>query len=177
VVRDVFGKTDECLDIYHAAEQKEWFERMHNVLLPEGLSGMERELSLLKVGLKEWQVKSMDLLLDYFHGNSGRLNYSERLVAGRAIGSGLIEGACKNLVGRRLKQTGACWRLERVNRIASLCAALYSNQWEIEWKNTHSIWMLPVRTLFLFCPLQKAPEYAIMRTVSFFCLFSDLFLQ
>ena len=60
VVRDVFGKTDECLDIYHgaehisdcgkvlfggAAEQKEWFERMRNVLLSEGLSGMKREWS------------------------------------------------------------------------------------------------------------------------------------
>jgi len=36
---------DVCLDIYHAAEQKEWFERMRNVLLSGGLSGMEREWS------------------------------------------------------------------------------------------------------------------------------------
>ena len=60
---------------------------------------MKRELSLLKVGLKEWQVKSMGSLLEYFRGNAGRLNYCGRLASGRAIGSGLIESACKSLVG------------------------------------------------------------------------------
>jgi len=59
-----------------------------------------------------------------------RLPYRERLAAGRAIGSGLIEGACKNLVGKRMKQTGVCWRLPRANRIATLCAVLYSHQWK-----------------------------------------------
>jgi len=32
--------------------------------------------------------------------------YADRLATGRSIGSGQIEGACKNMVGRRLKQTG-----------------------------------------------------------------------
>ena len=145
VVREVFGKTDECLDVYHAAEhisdcgkvlfgesqaKAEWFERMRMVLLSEGLGGMERELSSLKVGLQESQVTSVDSLLDYFRGNVGRLDYCERLASGRVIGSGLIEGACKNLVGRRLKQTGACWRMDRANRIARVCGVLYSHQWE-----------------------------------------------
>ena len=76
---------------------------------------MERELLSLKVGLKESQVKSVDSLLEYFRGNAGRLDYCDRLAVGRVIGSGLIEGACKNLVGRRLKQTGACWRIDRAN--------------------------------------------------------------
>ena len=94
---------------------------------------MERELSLLKVGLKESQIKLVDSLLDYFRGNSGRLDYCGRLAAGRVIGSGLIEGACKNLVGRRLKQTGAPWRLSQANRMASICAVLYSDQWKLCW--------------------------------------------
>ena len=96
--------------------------------------GLERELSLLKADLKESHVKSVDSLLDYFRGNFGRLNYCERLAEGRAIGSGLIEGACKSLVGRRLKQTGACWRLLQANRVAVISAALYSNQWKYAWK-------------------------------------------
>ena len=153
IVREVFGKTDECLDIYHGAEhisdcgkvllegvaeRKEWFERMRLVLLSEGLLGMERELSPLLSGkLKKSEREKIALLLEYFRNNAHRLNYAERLAQGRAIGSGLIEAACKSLVGKRLKQTGACWRLERVNRIAILCATLYSDQWEIAWKNTH----------------------------------------
>ncbi|MCL2711364.1 MAG: hypothetical protein FWE95_10840 [Planctomycetaceae bacterium] len=59
--------------------------------------------------------------------NESRLHYAERLAAGRAIGSGLIEGACKNLVGKRMKQTGACWKIERANRIAVLSAARYAD--------------------------------------------------
>ena len=74
---------------------------------------------------------SVESLLEYLRKHAGRL------AEGRVIGSGLIEGACKNLVGRRLKQTGACWRLERANRIAVLCAALYSNQWKLCGKTTH----------------------------------------
>jgi hypothetical protein len=108
----------------------EWFERMRNVLLSDSLPGMERELELLKVGLKVEQCKSIESLLEYFRNNECRLNYCERLASGRVIGSGLIEGACKNLVGRRLKQTGACWRLERANKIATISSLLYSDQME-----------------------------------------------
>ena len=53
------------------------------------------------------------------------------------IGSGLIEGACKNLVGKRMKQTGACWRIERANTIAVLSVALYADSWKLARKNYH----------------------------------------
>lgn len=156
VHRAVHGKTMECLDIYHGAEHisgcgktlfgesqasKDWFERMRLVLLSEGFAGMDRELSSLQAELKGQGAKrkraAVVSLLEYLRKHSERLNYRERLSEGRAIGSGLIEGACKNLVGKRLKQTGACWRLPRANRIASLCATLYSHQWNCAWKNTH----------------------------------------
>jgi hypothetical protein len=62
------------------------------------------------------------------------LNYSERLAAGQSIGSGQIEGACKNLIGRRLKANAARWRVRRVNRMAGLCALMYSHQWKTYWE-------------------------------------------
>jgi hypothetical protein len=144
----VFGKTMECLDIYHALEHvaacgkalfgsgqafTDWFERVRLVLLSEGFSGMERELSALDK-LDEDGKKVVGSLLEYLGKHKERLKYAERLYAGRSIGSGLIEGACKNLVGKRMKQTGACWRLPRANRMATLCAVLYSDQWKYCWK-------------------------------------------
>jgi hypothetical protein len=145
----LFGRTMECLDIYHAAEHisdcgkvlfgagqeaTEWFERLRLVLLSEGYLGMRRELLPLLTSLpKGNKRKKVRLLLRYFRRNRDRLNYRERLSSGRAIGSGLIEGACKNLVGRRLKQTGACWRKKRANQIAVLAALLYSDQWKHAW--------------------------------------------
>jgi hypothetical protein len=59
----------------------------------------------------EAQKEAIQSLQTYLNNNRERLNYRERLFEGRAIGSGVVEGMCKNLVGRRLKQTGACWRL------------------------------------------------------------------
>ena len=101
--------------------------QMRLVLLSEGFEGMERELS----ALKDWDVdkqKAVLSLREYLN------KHKERLAAGRSIGSGLIEGACKNLVGKRMKQTGVCWRLPRANRMATLCAVLYSDQWKYCWK-------------------------------------------
>jgi hypothetical protein len=154
VFRAVFGKTDECLDIFHAAEHISdcgkvlyrkaetstvWFERMRLVLLSEGFAGMERELSaLLLDDLKEEEEKkeerkAVESLFGYLRSHSERLNYRERLLAGRVIGSGQVEGACKNLVGRRMKQTGACWRQSRANRMLYICSLLYSDQWKYAW--------------------------------------------
>ena len=148
LVFTVFGKTMECLDIYHALEHvascgkalhpsgsafTDWLDKMRLVLLSEGFAGMERELSALE-GLDEKKQEAVMSLLDYLGKNKDRLHYAERLAAGRSIGTGMIEGACKNLVGRRMKQTGACWRVEQANKIAGICALLYSKQWKQAWK-------------------------------------------
>ena len=108
--------------------------RIRLILLSEGFAGMKRELSALQ-DLGKDEQKAVQSLRDYLNKNKERLRYAERLAAGRSIGSGLSEGACKNLVKRRLKQTGACWKLPRANRMAVICATLYSNQWDAAWKN------------------------------------------
>jgi hypothetical protein len=148
----VFGSTRECLDIYHALEHvaacgkalygngkvfTDWLDRMRLVLLSEGFPGMDREWSaVLSDERDEEKRKAVISLIEYLRKNSDRLHYAERLSEGRAIGSGLIEGACKNLIGRRLKQTGACWRVDRANRIALICSVLYSKQWKRCWEKT-----------------------------------------
>ena len=65
-----------------------------------------------------------------------RRNTRYSRAAGLPIGSGQVEGACKNLVGRRLKQTGARWRIRRLNRMASLCSLLYSDLWDQFWASS-----------------------------------------
>ena len=59
--------------------------------------------------------------------------YPERPGRGPSIGSGLIEGACKTVIGRRRKQAGARWRVRRVERMAALCCVLYSDRWDTYW--------------------------------------------
>jgi hypothetical protein len=97
-------------------------------LIEKRLKRVEQE----KLKLKEQEA--IQRLRGYLENHRERLCYRERLAEGRAIGSGQIEGACKNMIGKRLKQTGARWRVRRLNRMASLCAVRYSDQWKLYWK-------------------------------------------
>ncbi|GHT41672.1 hypothetical protein FACS189443_3750 [Planctomycetales bacterium] len=137
----LFGNTAECLDIFHVSEciddcGKAWFEDTRMLLLRKGFSGVNELLSSLFSNdiFNEKQKGAIRSLRTYLNNNRERLNYRERLAQGRSIGSGVVEGACKNLVGGRLKQTGACWRQQRVEKMAVICAAIYSNQWVYCWK-------------------------------------------
>jgi hypothetical protein len=69
----------------------------------------------------------------YFDRQRQHLGYAERLAAGQSIGSGLVEGACKQVIGRRMKQTGARWRVRRANRMATLCSTLHGDTWMTYW--------------------------------------------
>jgi hypothetical protein len=127
------------LDIYHATEHlwaaahrhfgegtasaRAWVAGRRRTLLRSGASGLLAEL----VG-PEWSD-----LRGYFEPHVEHTGYADRLRSGRSIGSGLVEGACKQVVCRRLKQTGARWKVRRVERMASLCAVQASDQWDAYW--------------------------------------------
>ena len=68
---------------------------------------------------------------------SGRWKRSSarRLGTGQSPGIGQIEGACKNLIGRRLQANAARWKVRRVHRMAGLCCLLDSDQWDTDWKS------------------------------------------
>ena len=46
----------------------------------------------------------------------------------------MVEGAAKNMIGKRLKQNNARWKEARVNRMAELCCTFYSDNWTEYWK-------------------------------------------
>ncbi len=45
--------------------------------------------------------------MNYLKDHEGRLNYALRLKRGQSIGTGMVEGAAKNLIGKRLKANKA----------------------------------------------------------------------
>jgi hypothetical protein len=71
----------------------------------------------------------------YFAAHPGHTDDAARLSEGRSSGSGLVEGACERVAGRRLKQTGARWKVRRVERMAALCAVQAGDQWDADWSN------------------------------------------
>ena len=113
-----------------------WQDEMKWELLWRGFEGIGPRLEKLLSGkLKECQRKKVEQTLGYFRTHEVRLCYAKRLSEGRSIGSGQVEGACKNMIGKRLKQTGARWRIRRLNGMASLCAVRYSGPWKLYWND------------------------------------------
>ena len=50
------------------------------------------------------------------------------------IGSGIVEAACKSLVGQRMKRSGMSWGHHGGQSILSLRAIVKSNRFERAWK-------------------------------------------
>lgn len=130
------------LDFYHAGEhiyaaaraihEKDsaaatgWAEARKRVLLESGAEGVLGELDDGPAAAPE--------LAAYLEPHRGHTDYLARLKEGRSIGSGMVEGACKTAVGKRLKQTGARWRHRRVEHMAALCCLQYSERWDSYWQ-------------------------------------------
>ena len=145
-----FPGSTGLLDIYHAAEHlsdtakqlfgdgtataRAWTASARMALLTDGWWGICEKLGqTLSDPSLEPKRGVVEELTGYLAKHTEHLNYAHRLHTGRSIGSGLVEGAAKNLVGKRLKQTGARWRVDGVNAMAELCCLIYSNDWDNYW--------------------------------------------
>jgi hypothetical protein len=104
-------------------------------LLTAGAAGVQAHLAAAWPGARSAAKRAaVDDAVRYFERRADYLGYAERLAQGQSIGSGLIEGACKQVIGRRMKQTGARWRVRRANRMATLCCALHGDTWAPYWE-------------------------------------------
>lgn len=115
-------------------ETQTWFQAARNALLEDGWYGIQEHIGRTLCGpVSDAGRTALDKLVAYLANHSHRLNYRHRLACGEPIGSGLIEGACKQVIGKRMKQTGARWTVPNANRMAELCCLSYSDQWHKYW--------------------------------------------
>ena len=153
-VRVQFPGAQGVLDVYHALEHvastadrlygeqtpaaRSWTDDGRAALLHGGWPHLKLQIEAAQETAGRAGQKPLHRLADYFQPHKDHLAYRQRLAEGRSIGSGQVEGAAKNLIGRRLKQTGARWRVQRVNRMSSLCCAFYSDHWDLYWKHQNN---------------------------------------
>jgi hypothetical protein len=138
------------LDIYHAAGHisdagkklfgegtaaaKAFLEEGRALLLSDGWAGLCDHIGATLLKSPELSGHSaLCELTGYFAAHTERLNYAHRLNTGRSIGSGMVEGAAKNLIGKRMKQTGARWVVGNADAMAILCSLSYSAHWDRYW--------------------------------------------
>ena len=77
-------------------------------------------------GLTAQQRGGVDACIGYLTAKREFLGYDTALQAGWPIATGVIEGACRHLIGDRLDITGARWGLEGAEAVLKL-RALWSN--------------------------------------------------
>lgn len=146
---DVLPQAAGVLDVYHAIEhigtavKAVWGETPEatvrrqaglSAVVTDGKSGIERWIADAFGALPAGS--SGDALRDlaaYLGSHPTRLGYAQRLARGRSIGSGLIEGSVKQLVNRRMKLTGARWRVEHVGPLVELAAVVDTPDWHDFW--------------------------------------------
>ena len=139
------------LDIYHAlehvaatakalypipADSEAWTAAARTVLLEQGWTGIEtliRDQLQLPTTQTAGHIAALEGLREYLGSHPDHLHYRQRLARGQSIGSGPVEGACKNLIGRRWKANASRWRVRRVNRMAGLCSLMSSHPWTADW--------------------------------------------
>jgi hypothetical protein len=70
---------------------------------------------------------------DYFERNRDRMRYPKFRKQGLFVGSGVIEAACKTVIGSRLKQSGMFWTVDGGNAIIALRSLRLSGKFEDYW--------------------------------------------
>jgi len=146
-----FPGARSVLDIYHGAEHiadaatavfgagtataKTQMQRGRLRLLEDGYWGVTAWVGELTGQMPAGgDGAALGALLNYFAGQQERLGYAVRLRRGQSIGSGLVEGSIKQLVNKRLKQTGARWRVEHVGPMVELGALAAGPEWQAFWE-------------------------------------------
>jgi hypothetical protein len=77
--------------------------------------------------------KPVDKCADYLLKYADHLQYDRYLAAGYPIATGVIEGACRYLVGDRMELTGARWRLKGAEAVLKLRALRASGDFDAYW--------------------------------------------
>jgi hypothetical protein len=146
-----FAGAEEVLDVYHATEYlgdlaragcggdtataTAWIERAQRALVADGWAGACQFVQEAKGQLSDPATLEAEFprVANYLSGHRDRMMYAARLRRGASIGSGMIEGAIKQLVGRRIKQTGARWKAAHIGPMVELISLGHTEDWDAYW--------------------------------------------
>jgi len=148
-----YAKATQVLDFFHAAEHLSkaaeaifgkkqrkatvWYGK-YRALLLEDDDGLERLLGSLHYYRKSLRDGSerravVDRVIGYYSRNRVRMRYAAFRARGLSIGSGVVEAACKSIVGARLKRSGMRWTHEGGQHVLNLRTRARSGEWTCFW--------------------------------------------
>jgi hypothetical protein len=150
--RDWLGHAVEILDLFHAlkrirevskivqpkskTKRETWVsDQLRDLLTGNVETVIRRWGRLLREAdsKKRWTKDNRKIVasaIGYFRNNRHRMQYDEYLSKGYPIGSGMAEGACRNLVKDRMDCTGMHWRLPGARAMLKTRALFLNGEWD-----------------------------------------------
>lgn len=144
------GRSVEILDFFHVlkrvrevsqvvfsgdtSRRESWVGVQVRDLLEGGVERVVNRWRRLPSGQgKGWSssgLKTVTSAIGYFRNNRHRMRYDEYLGHGYPIGSGMAEGACRNLVKDRMDGTGMHWRFLGARAMLKTRALYLNGEWD-----------------------------------------------
>ena len=114
-------------------DAKAWYNKHRTILKedPNGASKVIRAVRYRRSKAKE--NPEIETELKYLQHNRRRMSYFELQQNKLPIGSGVVEAACKNLIGARMKKSGMRWSINGGQAVLTLRSLILSNRWEQFW--------------------------------------------
>lgn len=148
ILRLHFPRALHIIDLYHAREH---LHELLALLRAPTLSPSQPDhwLELLDQGAIEPLIEQLQRYLPrsgtrrrealkhlrYFQKNAAAMRYAEFRRLGLFVGSGVVEAACRTVVGRRLKQPGMFWSVRGAHAILQLRCCLLSRRFDDFWQS------------------------------------------
>ena len=137
------------LDFFHAcdylaacakspvfAEDSRWFETQKESLRQgksaELIALLEKHAEDEKIADEQAPIRTAHR---YFSNQSEQLDYATALEKGLPIGSGLIEGAHRHVLQKRLKLSGAWWERNNLKHMVALRIVRANKSWDDYWES------------------------------------------
>jgi hypothetical protein len=143
IKNELFYDAQHILDFFHVKEKiynfgktyfdhnetkyKPWCEKACDLLKHSKLNKLIPELT--KMEKKVEKIDKSINLVSYLESNIETTDYETYRNKGYFIGSGAIEGANKNVLHKRLKQSGMRWRKDSAQYMVTLRTKSESNKW------------------------------------------------
>ncbi len=149
LARQNFPDAVQIVDLYHAREhlckliallsngdEKLKTEYRDRWLADLDAGNVEKTIEESKAKLPKKGERRESALdeIGYFEHNAHRMRYAQYRGEGLFVGSGVVEAGCKNVIGKRLKQSGMEWTVRGANSIISLRCSTISNRITNFWE-------------------------------------------
>ena len=139
----------EIVDLYHARQhlwelsaklfpsderrRKRWAARLLHKLEQGRIEALVKALRKFSAPSEE-AARLLANEADYFERHRERMRYPKFRRQGLFVGSGVVEAACKKVIGARLKRSGMFWTVRGANAIIALRCCRLSGRFEDYWE-------------------------------------------